>query len=377
MLRDCGTGGCSFRWLGFDPDSSAITLNHALANSQPGAGVSPVTMETLENAKDFLLVPGIDADAFILHGKEPGCAQVDRREVNSRRLVWRTKTEEPTFKCTRVATLHLAAACSRQHGWLILSRLRGVNNETLVRRTVLGFNAVGGGHFHSARSGSGHQGGRRHSEKPKELVSQAELFFLPPASFAGACVSIRARARHPGRRAGGARRRSRRLWLLLQIRTRSGILAHHRSGLADGYGLIAANSVRVRPSLVMAVYARLIAARQEADGHWETTDERPPQSYSPFTATAVSLRAIQLYAHPSQKADIQARADMRRSWLLSHQPRATEERVYQLLGASWAGADTGHAPEAGRRTQSHPAGRWGLEFARRPIPATLIPPARF
>ena len=110
-------------------------------------------------------------------------------------------------------------------------------------------------------------------------------------------------------------------------------------GLADGYGLIAANSVRVRPSLVMAVYARLIAARQEADGHWETTDERPPQSYSPFTATAVSLRAIQLYAHPSQKADIQARAEHARSWLLSHQPRATEEHVYQLMGASWAGAD--------------------------------------
>jgi len=73
-------------------------------------------------------------------------------------------------------------------------------------------------------------------------------------------------------------------------------------GLSDGYGLIAASAAGVRPSLVTAVYARLIAARQEADGHWETVDERPPQSYSPFTATAISLRAIQLYGHPSQKA---------------------------------------------------------------------------
>jgi ankyrin repeat protein len=109
--------------------------------------------------------------------------------------------------------------------------------------------------------------------------------------------------------------------------------------LSDAYGMLAADSAGVRPSLVTAVYARLLAARQEADGHWETADERPPQSYSPFTATAVSLRAIQIYGHSSQKADIQARAARARSWLLSHQPHATEERVYQLLGASWAGAD--------------------------------------
>src|SRR5579863_1155522 len=108
--------------------------------------------------------------------------------------------------------------------------------------------------------------------------------------------------------------------------------------LDDGYSMIAANAAGLRPSLVTAVYARLLAARQEADGHWETVDERPPESYSPFTATAVSLRAIQLYAHWSQKADVEAREGRARKWLLSHQPRATEERVYQMLGASWAEA---------------------------------------
>src|SRR5579872_269459 len=109
--------------------------------------------------------------------------------------------------------------------------------------------------------------------------------------------------------------------------------------LDDGYGLIAADAAGVRPSLVTAVYARLLAARQEPEGHWETIDERPPQSYSPFTATAVSVRAIQLYAHPSQKAEVQARVARARAWLLSHTPRVTEERTYQLLGVFWAGAD--------------------------------------
>ena len=61
----------------------------------------------------------------------------------------------------------------------------------------------------------------------------------------------------------------------------------------DGYGLMAADAAGLRPSLVTAVYARLLAVRQEADGHWETGDERPPESYGPFTATAISMAAIQ------------------------------------------------------------------------------------
>jgi ankyrin repeat protein len=109
--------------------------------------------------------------------------------------------------------------------------------------------------------------------------------------------------------------------------------------MSDGYGLLAAHAVGVRPSLVTAVYARLIAARQEPDGHWETMDDRPPASYSPFTATAIALGAIQLYAYPGQKPEIQVRVQHARSWLLSHQPHATEERVFQLMGAMWAGAD--------------------------------------
>jgi hypothetical protein len=130
--------------------------------------------------------------------------------------------------------------------------------------------------------------------------------------------------------------------------------------LSDGWGLIAANAVGVRPSLVTAVYARLIAARQEADGHWETIDARPPQSYSPVTATAVALRAVQLYGHPSQKADIDAHAARAQSWLVSHEPRATEERVYQMLGAYWAAADQGSLRKmaAGLKTAQQADGGW-------------------
>jgi len=102
----------------------------------------------------------------------------------------------------------------------------------------------------------------------------------------------------------------------------------------DGVGLVAADAAGVRPNLVTAVYARLIASRQEPDGHWETFDDRPPQSYSPFTATAVSLAAIELFSHASMRADTEARAERARTWLLSHKPRNTEERVYEMAAVA-------------------------------------------
>ncbi len=109
--------------------------------------------------------------------------------------------------------------------------------------------------------------------------------------------------------------------------------------LDDGYGLMAADAVGVHPSLVTAVYARLLAARQEPDGHWESGDERPPESYSPFTATAVAVAAIREHSHANRRADIEPRVVRARAWLLSHTPRNTEERAFQIFGACVTGHD--------------------------------------
>jgi N-acyl-D-amino-acid deacylase len=108
--------------------------------------------------------------------------------------------------------------------------------------------------------------------------------------------------------------------------------------LDDGYRLLAMDAAGVRPNLVAAVYARIIASRQQPDGHWVTIDQRPPQSYSFITATAVSMRAIQIYGHRSLAADTRQRIERASAWLRSQRPRDTEERVYQLLGLFWAGA---------------------------------------
>jgi len=111
--------------------------------------------------------------------------------------------------------------------------------------------------------------------------------------------------------------------------------------LDDGYMLLAAHAVGIAPSLVTAVYARHLAATQRPDGHWVTMDARPPQSSSSVTATAVALRAIQLYSHPSLATETKSRIERARGWLAAVKARDTEERAYQLFGLHWAGAERG------------------------------------
>ena len=59
----------------------------------------------------------------------------------------------------------------------------------------------------------------------------------------------------------------------------------------DSYLLMAAHAAALQPDLTTAIYAdRLI--RWQRDGHWITSDFRPPHSSSVFMATATAVRAI-------------------------------------------------------------------------------------
>ncbi len=119
----------------------------------------------------------------------------------------------------------------------------------------------------------------------------------------------------------------------------------------DAYRLIAADAAGVRPNLSTAVMARLLMARQNRGGDWPSHRQRPPSSYSNFTFTALGVRAIQLYAHPSQKTELAAHVKLARGWFLSHKPIDTEERTYKLLGLKWSGGDRASIAAATRELQ--------------------------
>jgi ankyrin repeat protein len=119
-------------------------------------------------------------------------------------------------------------------------------------------------------------------------------------------------------------------------------------GVDDAYRLIAADAAGVRPSLSTAVMARILTARQNVGGDWPSHRQRPPSSYSNVTFTALGVRAIQLYSHPTQKAFVATHVALARRWFLSHKAVDTEERTYKLLGLKWSGGDRASLAAAAR-----------------------------
>jgi ankyrin repeat protein len=113
-------------------------------------------------------------------------------------------------------------------------------------------------------------------------------------------------------------------------------------GLADptpneSYMLIAAHSAGIPRDLTTGVYARRMA-RWQRDGHWVTSDFRPPHSSSLFAATASAIRTVQFYMPEELSAERDAVVSRARQWLIATRPISTEDASFRLLGLAWAQA---------------------------------------
>ena len=92
------------------------------------------------------------------------------------------------------------------------------------------------------------------------------------------------------------------------------------------------------PDAATDAQAIWLKRRQGADGHWPILTIRPPIESNDIEVTAVSLRALQAFAPPAQRAEYAAAIDRARQWLTTAKATATEERAFRLLGLSWANA---------------------------------------
>jgi N-acyl-D-amino-acid deacylase len=127
--------------------------------------------------------------------------------------------------------------------------------------------------------------------------------------------------------------------------------------IGEAYKLWAAEASGRLVTMATAYTVRRMAGRQKADGHWDTMDQRPPQSWSPFTATALILRSIKRYSAPEMASETGARVDRAKSWLLSNTAADTESRTFRLLGLSWSGGSIASA-KADLLKSQRPDGGW-------------------
>src|SRR5262245_23004878 len=129
------------------------------------------------------------------------------------------------------------------------------------------------------------------------------------------------------------------------------------------YTLVGLAAEAYQPDETTDIMAQVIEAWQSSTGvFYPLPPIRPPLESSEFTATALSLRAIQLYGRNPQLI-----VDRARQWLVEARPRTNEDRAMQLLGLVWSKASENSIGKAvlGLVADQRPDGGWaqlaGLE----------------
>ena len=98
------------------------------------------------------------------------------------------------------------------------------------------------------------------------------------------------------------------------------------------YSLVGLAAQKYPPDETTRAMVEFVAGYQETDGSWRSDIRRPPIEASDITATAISLRALQLYGGGGERVTRAA------AWLAREEPSSNEERVMQFLGLYWSQA---------------------------------------
>ncbi len=125
--------------------------------------------------------------------------------------------------------------------------------------------------------------------------------------------------------------------------------------ISVSYALIGLGAEGYAPDATTEAMAHLISTKQLPDGSFRAPPARPPMESSDFTATALSIRALQLYGKQPEVQVAQAR-----EWLESAKPETNEDQAMRLLGLSWAKAGSKHLQSAARAllAEQRPEGGW-------------------
>src|SRR5437667_12371723 len=81
-----------------------------------------------------------------------------------------------------------------------------------------------------------------------------------------------------------------------------------------GYTLMGMAAAGYPADALTDAHIHYFSIYQFPDGAWRTTSYRPPEEYSPFTTTAVALRAIRLYPIPGRREEFEERFARAKRW---------------------------------------------------------------
>jgi ankyrin repeat protein len=106
--------------------------------------------------------------------------------------------------------------------------------------------------------------------------------------------------------------------------------------------------------------ARFLRRQQRPNGQWRIFAHRPPLEASDIQVTAASMRSLQAYAPPTDRAAFQQAVERASAWLAQAQPGTTEDRAFQLLGLGWAKSGKAAIQKAARSlvAEQRPDGGW-------------------
>jgi ankyrin repeat protein len=130
-----------------------------------------------------------------------------------------------------------------------------------------------------------------------------------------------------------------------------------------GYMLVGLDAEGYKPDLNTDTVAMYLKARQSPDGQWAypTADSRPPLCSDYIGQTAVSMRALQLYAPKTDKAGYDQAIQLAASWIAKARPLNNDDRGWRVLGLAWAGTNNGEMQAAMKEliAKQRADGGWG------------------
>jgi hypothetical protein len=126
-------------------------------------------------------------------------------------------------------------------------------------------------------------------------------------------------------------------------------------GISVGYSLLGLGAEGYAADETTHAMTLTITRTQLPDGSFAVLPARPPMEVSPFTATALSIRALQMFGE-----DCEERIAKGREWLKQARPVTQEERTMRLFGLVWSKAGKKAIEQASAEllSQQRPDGGW-------------------